>query len=111
MNMDPNAGLSALAALGPAGLMPMAPMPAMPSVPNPASAAPGFGAWLGRGLAELNAQLAGADHALQQLAAGQTTQLHTLMLQLEEARLAMQVASQVRTRVVEAYQDVMRMQV
>jgi len=33
------------------------------------------------------------------------------MIRMEEARLSMQLAVQLRSRVLEAYQDVMRMQV
>jgi flagellar hook-basal body complex protein FliE len=62
-------------------------------------------------LVSLNTQLLTAEQGIQKLAAGTAENLHDVMLQLEQARLAMQVASQVRSRVLEAYQDVMRMQV
>jgi flagellar hook-basal body complex protein FliE len=64
-----------------------------------------------QGLANLNAQLVSAEQGVQKLASGNAENLHEVMLQLEQARLAMQVAAQVRSRVVEAYQEVMRMQV
>lgn len=76
-----------------------------------ASAAPGFAHWVSRELSSLNQQLGVAEQGLQRLASGTATNLHEVMLELEQARLAMQVASQVRSRVLEAYQDVMRMQV
>jgi flagellar hook-basal body complex protein FliE len=75
------------------------------------AAAPGFATWMEQGLTGLNAQLVSAEQGVQKLASGSAENLHEVMLQLEQARLAMQVAAQVRSRVVEAYQDVMRMQV
>lgn len=83
--------------------------PAPPS--GPATAAPGFVDRLEEELGGLNAQLVAAEQGVQKLAAGTAANLHDVMLQLEQARLALQLASQVRSRVLEAYQDVMRMQV
>ena len=71
----------------------------------------GFADWVGRELSNLNAELATAEQGVQQLAAGTASNLHDVMLQLEQARLAMQVMSQVRSKVLDAYQEVMRMQV
>lgn len=78
---------------------------------GPSSAAPGFARWVSHELGHLNTQLVDAEQGIQRLAAGTAENLHQVMLELEQARLAMQVASQVRSRVLEAYQDVMRMQV
>lgn len=75
------------------------------------AAHPGFAAWVGNQVESLNTQLVGAEKGVQALAAGEVANLHDVMLQLEQARLAMQLASQVRSRVLEAYQEVMRMQV
>lgn len=79
--------------------------------PGAATAAPGFATRMEQELVSLNTQLVTAEQGIQKLAAGTAENLHDVMLQLEQARLAMQVASQVRSRVLEAYQDVMRMQV
>lgn len=76
-----------------------------------ASPAPGFAQWVGREIETLNTQLLGAEQGLHKLATGTAENLHDVMLQMEQARLALQVAAQVRSRVLEAYQEVMRMQV
>lgn len=76
-----------------------------------ATAAPGFANWVEKEVSSLNAQLVTAEQGVQKLATGTAENLHEVMLQLEQARLAMQVAAQVRSKVLEAYQDVMRMQV
>jgi len=77
----------------------------------PSAAAPAFARWVEHELGSLNTQLVNAEQGINKLASGTAENLHEVMLQLEQARLAMQVASQVRSRVLEAYQDVMRMQV
>lgn len=70
-----------------------------------------FGAQVAQGLQELNHQLLSSQVDLQRLAAGETANLHEIMVRLEESRIALQLALQVRNRALEAYQDVMRMQV
>ena len=73
--------------------------------------APGdFASWFTRQLAQVNADLAQSDQQLQALAAGEAQNLHQVMISLEEARLSFQLLAQVRNRALEAYQDVMRMQ-
>lgn len=70
-----------------------------------------FGAWFTHELGEVNEKLKGAEQGVQQLATGGATNLHDVMIRLEEARLSFQLAIQFRARVLESYQDVMRMQV
>jgi flagellar hook-basal body complex protein FliE len=70
-----------------------------------------FGLWLSRALTRVNEDLAQADAGLQRLAAGDAQNLHQVMIALEEARLGLQLAVQVRNRLLEAYQEVLRMQV
>jgi flagellar hook-basal body complex protein FliE len=73
-------------------------------------AAPEFGPWLAQALGQVNQGLAQADRGLQGLAAGETESLHQVMISLEEARLGLQLLVQVRNRLLEAYQEVLRMQ-
>ena len=70
-----------------------------------------FAEWFTREIGEVNGKLVQAEQGLQQLAAGDASSLHDVMIRIEEARLSFQLAIQFRTRVLEAYQDVMRMQV
>lgn len=76
-----------------------------------AAATETFGAQVAQGLQELNQQLLASQVDLQRLAVGETANLHEVMVRLEESRIALQFALQVRNRALEAYQDVMRMQV
>jgi flagellar hook-basal body complex protein FliE len=77
----------------------------------PATAGVDFGSQVAQGLQELNQQLLASQVDLQRLAAGETANLHEVMVRLEESRIGLQLALQVRNRALEAYQDVMRMQV
>jgi flagellar hook-basal body complex protein FliE len=51
------------------------------------------------------------DQSIQQLALGGTDNLHQVMITLERTRLAFELALQVRNKALEAYQELMRMQV
>lgn len=70
----------------------------------------GFGQLVSQGLERVNTQLLGTQTDLQQLALGQAGSVHQVMIRMEEARLSFELMMQVRNRVLEAYQDVMRMQ-
>jgi flagellar hook-basal body complex protein FliE len=48
---------------------------------------------------------------LQALASGKVDNLHDVMIRLEESRVSFQLMMQVRARLLEAYQDIMKMQV
>ncbi|KHK58668.1 flagellar hook-basal body protein FliE [Ralstonia sp. A12] len=71
----------------------------------------GFGDMVSQGLGEVNQQLLVSQTGLQQLATGNVQNLHQVMIGLEESRLSFQLLLQVRNRLLEAYQDVMKMQV
>jgi flagellar hook-basal body complex protein FliE len=82
--------------------------PAAPSVAAPGSS---FADMLSQGLNEVNDKLQVNEAGLQRLATGDTQNLHHVMIQMEQARLSFQLLMQVRNRLLEAYQDVMKMQV
>jgi flagellar hook-basal body complex protein FliE len=52
-----------------------------------------------------------SDQAIQGLATGENRNLHETMIAVEKASLSFQFMSQVRNKALEAYQEVMRMQV
>lgn len=52
-----------------------------------------------------------ADQAIQEVVLGKEENLHQAMIALEKANLALELTVQVRNKVVEAYQEIMRMQV
>lgn len=73
--------------------------------------APAFGQLVTQGIEQVNAQLKASQVDLQALASGETGDLHRVMIGLEESRLGFQLMLQVRNRLLESYQEVMRMQV
>ncbi|MDB5858705.1 MAG: fliE [Ramlibacter sp.] len=88
----------------------------VPGTMPPAAALPGaadlpFGRLVSEGLHALDTQLKTSQADLQQLALGEAQNLHEVMIRLEESRIAFQLMLQVRNRVLEAYQDVMKMQI
>lgn len=97
--------IEAIAALG-------AGMPAVAAADAASgTAAPGFANVLEQQFSKVNTDLATAEASLQKLAAGESVELHDVMIALETARIGVQTMVQVRNRLVEAYQDVMRMQI
>jgi flagellar hook-basal body complex protein FliE len=76
-----------------------------------APAAPGFAASLAAEIGKVNDQMHNADKQVQDLALGKASNLHDVMIALEETKLSFQLMVQIRTRALEAYQDILRMQV
>ncbi len=52
-----------------------------------------------------------ADIKMQQLATGKNTNIHETMIAAEKADIALRLMVQVRNKIIEAYQEIMRMQV
>jgi flagellar hook-basal body complex protein FliE len=69
-----------------------------------------FAAVMQQQFGQLNQVLHSAESASMRLASGQSDNLHQVMIGIEHARIAFQLAVQVRNRLMEAYQDVARMQ-
>jgi len=104
MNIDAIGALGAALAEGP---------PAVSATGSAGAAASlgGFDDLVTRGLAEVNTRLNAADTALQGLALGEAGSLHQVMIKIEESDIAMRFLMQVRTRALDAYQEMTRMQV
>jgi flagellar hook-basal body complex protein FliE len=71
----------------------------------------GFADLLGQALGELQSVSDNANAKVSALATGQDVEIHDVMLALEAESLAMSLATNVRNKAVEAYQEVFRMQV
>ena len=61
-------------------------------------------------LTEMNSSVQSAELAMHDLAVGKPLQLHDVMISLERARVSVQTFVQIRNKLVESYQDLMRMQ-
>jgi flagellar hook-basal body complex protein FliE len=84
--------------------------PVEPAAPAQSSGS-GFGAVLGQSLQSLAATQDQAATAADQLATGQASDPTAVVMAVERAQLAMQMASQIRTKAVEAAQDIFHTQV
>jgi flagellar hook-basal body complex protein FliE len=71
----------------------------------------GFGDMLGKSLQSLADSQTEASSASQALATGQASDPTSVVMAVERAQLAMQLASQIRTKAVEAAQDIFHTQV
>jgi flagellar hook-basal body complex protein FliE len=99
MMLDP---VGMVGAAAPVDLAPLAPTAVAPA---------GFADWFTSELGGVNASLVKAEQGVQRLAVGEASNLHEVMIHLEEAKLSFQLLAQVRNRLLEAYQEVMRTQV
>ena len=71
----------------------------------------GFGEALGRALADVNTLQLDAEQAARTLASGNTQDMTGAVVTMEKASIAFQFALQIRNKLLEAYQDIMRMPV
>lgn len=78
---------------------------------EPAPAGPSFGETLQSALAQTNdLQLDGARQ-LERLVAGEDVDLHEVMISAEEASIAFDLMMEIRNKLLEAYQEIQRMNV
>ncbi len=70
----------------------------------------GFASALKAKLTELNAEQVDSAMATEDMATGRVDDIAQTMLRIEQANVSLQMATQVRNKVIEAYQEVMRMQ-
>jgi flagellar hook-basal body complex protein FliE len=59
----------------------------------------------------LNGQLTSADASMSNFASGGSADLHTVMLQMESASVSLKAGVDVRDKMLEAYQEIMRTQI
>ena len=76
-----------------------------------ADASVSFKSLLADALQQVNALQQGADASTVKLAAGEPIAIDEVMLAVQKADLALQLTQSIRNKLVEAYQDVARMQI
>jgi flagellar hook-basal body complex protein FliE len=77
----------------------------------PAEVSGAFSNVLGQFVGEVNAKQTAAGVALNGLLSGQNVSLHQAMIAMEEASVSFQLMVEVRNKLLESYQELMRMQV
>ena len=71
---------------------------------------PSFTETLKESIADVNRLQKEADQAIESLVVGKTKDIAQTMIAVEKANVSFQLMTQVRNRILEAYQEVMRMQ-
>ena len=83
--------------------------PAVATAPSAPSHA-GFGDLLMAGLRSVDSKVTAADSLVAQYALDDAVPVHQVMIALEEARISVELAMQIRARLVEGYRELMNMQ-
>ena len=72
---------------------------------------PSFSDLLIQSVTKVNTLQHQANSAVEKLVSGETKNIHETMLAVERADIAFKTMNQIRSKVVEAYKEIMRMQV
>lgn len=70
-----------------------------------------FGDFLSESIGKVNNLQQEANVAMEKLAAGESQNLHETLLAVEKAEIAFKAMNQVRTKVIDAYREIMKMQI
>jgi flagellar hook-basal body complex protein FliE len=70
-----------------------------------------FGEFLQDSIGKVNNLQQDANMAMEKLASGETQNLHETLLAVEKADIAFRTMNQVRTKVLDAYREIMKMQI
>ncbi|MBA2404348.1 MAG: flagellar hook-basal body complex protein FliE [Bdellovibrionales bacterium] len=70
-----------------------------------------FGDFLSDSIGKVNAMQTEANVAMEKLASGESQNLHETLLAVEKADIAFRTINQVRTKVIDAYREIMKMQI
>lgn len=78
---------------------------------TPPTAAPSFGAIFDHMVGEVNSKMEAGSAEQAKVLAGDSSNLHQAMISMQEAGVAFSLMVEVRNKLVESYQEIMRMQV
>lgn len=92
-------------------LMPANVFPPEFTSPTGPAADSGFADYLKNSISEVDSLLKGADQMGQDLVTGKAENLHEAMIGFEKAETALKLLVQVRSKAIEAYNQIMNMQV
>lgn len=69
-----------------------------------------FGVWLTRSIQNVNQMKNEADQAAQKLVTGENKDIHGTMITMQKATIAMNLMTEVRNKIISAYDEIKRMQ-
>jgi flagellar hook-basal body complex protein FliE len=70
-----------------------------------------FGDTLSQAIADVNSLQAEAGKAVEKMVAGESTDLHDVMIAVEKARTSFDLLMEIRNKTIDVYREIMRMQV
>ncbi len=70
-----------------------------------------FADWLGGEIGQVSNDISKAEQAAQSLVSGEAENIHQVMIALDKAQLSMSLAIEVRNKLLEGYQEIMRMSI
>jgi flagellar hook-basal body complex protein FliE len=82
-----------------------------PQGPGKDSGGPSFGQLLKDAISTVNEVQKQSDQEIQKLMTGESQDLHATLIAVQKADLSFQMMMQVRNKIIQAYQEIMRMQV
>lgn len=80
-----------------------------PETPRPVSGGPSFSQVLNQALSQVEQDQLSVDKAIEALATGEINDIAAVMIASERANLSLGLTIQVRNKMLEAYQEIMRM--
>lgn len=105
---EATAAITAVAGLSPSETL----QDALSVLPPAQSAAPekSFAVMLSEGLESVSDKLTHANDMVRDFAVDESIPIHQVTIALEEARMSVELATQVRQRLIEGYREIMNMQ-
>ncbi len=83
----------------------------MPITPTPSEAQKNFGTFLKEAINDVNTHQVESDRMTEKLVLGKEVELHEVMIAAQKASIALNATMEIRNKVVEAYQEIIRMPV
>ncbi|WP_051748804.1 flagellar hook-basal body complex protein FliE [Nevskia soli] len=97
------------AAISPIGVALIA--PSVAALAESVNSASGFADAFGKLIDSTNAKINSANLEVQKLAVGKAESLHGVMISIESAKESLNMVVQIRNRLLDAYQDILKMQI
>jgi flagellar hook-basal body complex protein FliE len=85
--------------------------PGMPGVGGADKETKTFGEFLNDSIGKVNQMQVEANVAMEKLASGESQNLHETLLAVEKAEIAFKTMNQIRSKVIDAYREIMKMQI
>jgi flagellar hook-basal body complex protein FliE len=112
LKITPNTEIGGATQIKPARQLPDGVQQIQPgAAPETSGIGNSFGDFLNKAVSDINQKQNAANQAVSELIAGNNVPLHQVIIAMEEASISFQLMVEVRNKLLESYQEFMRMQV